>query len=92
MSEVPHSDSPHPPGAQRSRPDPLLVRRQEAAALCGMSLATFDRADAAGLIPAGRKVGGCKVWAFAELQAWATHGCPPRSTWQSRWEQRLKSG
>jgi hypothetical protein len=50
-----------------------------------MGVSTFDRADAAGLIPAARKVGGCKLWAVAELRAWAEHGCPPRKEWTPIW-------
>jgi hypothetical protein len=52
--------------------------------LLSMGLSTFDRHDAAGLIPAGRKVGGCKVWSVAELRAWAEAGCPPRAEWEAR--------
>lgn len=54
-----------------------------------MGLSTFDRADAAGLVPAGRKVGGCKLWSVAELRSWAAHGCPPRADWQPVWQTLL---
>jgi hypothetical protein len=74
---LPHCDPPAPPA---------LLRRKGAAALCDMGVSTFDRADAAGIIPAGRKVGGCKLWAVAELRAWAAHGCPPRAEWSAIWD------
>jgi predicted DNA-binding transcriptional regulator AlpA len=64
---------------------PLLVRRQAAAKLLDMSVATLDRADAAGLIPASRTIGGCKLWAVSELSEWCDRGCPPRAEWSARW-------
>lgn len=69
----------------RRRLRPALVRRPQAAALCGLGMSTFDRHDAAGLVPAARHIGGCKVWAVAELKAWANHGCPPRTEWAPIW-------
>lgn len=89
MGEAP---LPLPSAGGRSNRRPLpsaLVRRLGAAALCDMGLSTFDRADAAGLIPAGRKVGGCKVWCVAELRAWAAYGCPPRAEWEPVWKSIL---
>ena len=68
---------------------PALVRRPQAAALCGLGLSTFDRHDAAGLIPAARFIGGAKVWSVAELRAWAAHGCPDRETWSPVWAAML---
>ncbi len=70
-------------------PKPTLVRRRGAAALIGMGLSTFDRADAAGLVPEGRFVGGCKLWSVAELETWADHGCPDRKTWEPIWAAML---
>lgn len=67
----------------------LLIRRRRAAAYCDMGLSTFDRADAAGLIPAARKVGGCKLWCVEELNAWAALGCPSRSEWVTMWDSIL---
>lgn len=76
----------------RRRVPPTLVRRTGAAALCSMGLSTFDRADAAGLIPAARWVGGCKLWSVAELKAWAARGCPPRAEWSAIWNVLLTGG
>lgn len=84
---TPHADNPRP-----RKPRPVLVRRREAAALCGMGTSTFDRADAAGLIPAARKVGGCKLWSVAELRAWAARGCPPRAEWTPVWAALVAAG
>jgi hypothetical protein len=54
-----------------------------------MGVSTFDRADAAGFVPDARKVGGCKLWSVAELNAWAERGCPPRAEWQPVWAALL---
>ncbi|HET6573522.1 MAG TPA: hypothetical protein VFG68_07965 [Fimbriiglobus sp.] len=70
-------------------PTPALVRRRAAARMVGMGLSTFDRADVAGLVPAGRWVRGCKLWSVAELEAWADHGCPDRKTWAPIWAAML---
>lgn len=75
--------------SKRRRYPATLVRRRGAAALCDMGLSTFDRADAGGLVPPARKVGGCKLWCVAELRAWAAHGCPPRAEWQPIWSALL---
>lgn len=90
MSDIlPVQPAPNRAERRRRRVTPALVRRKGAAALCDMGLSTFDRADAAGLIPAGRKVGGCKLWSVAELRAWAEHGCPPRAEWSAVWQSLL---
>jgi predicted DNA-binding transcriptional regulator AlpA len=73
----------------RRRLPPALVRRPQAAALCGLGASTFDRHDAAGLVPAARFIGGCKVWSVSELKAWAAHGCPPRAEWAAIWQAIL---
>lgn len=70
----------------RRRLRAVLVRRSQAAEVCGLGTSTFDRHDAAGLVPAGRKVGGCKLWSIAELKAWAAHGCPQRAEWAAVWQ------
>lgn len=68
---------------------PVLARRNKAAEMCDMGVSTFDRADAAGLIPAARRIGGCKVWCVSELVAWCEHGCPPRAEWEPIWRALL---
>jgi predicted DNA-binding transcriptional regulator AlpA len=60
---------------------PLLVGRAEAAQLCGVSPGSWDRHNAAGLVPAPRRLGGRPLWSTSELRAWVDHGCPPRSEW-----------
>jgi hypothetical protein len=84
---TPNNAVPHRP--RRRRLPPSLVRRKGAATMCGMGVSTFDRADAAGLVPAARRVGGCKLWCVAELRAWAARGCPDRQSWQPIWQALL---
>jgi hypothetical protein len=86
---TPSGEPPPRANSRRRRVPPALVRRRGAASLCGMGLSTFDRADASGLVPAGRKVGGCKLWCVAELRAWAAHGCRPRAEWSALWQSIL---
>jgi prophage regulatory protein len=66
-------------------PEPaLLLPARQAAALCGVSTATWWRWDASGRIPAPvRLSAGCVRWRRAELVEWAAAGCPDRRTWQA---------
>lgn len=62
----------------------LLVSAKKAAAICGMSLRTWWRKDAAGQVPAAVTVGGSstKRWRFEELRRWCEVGCPSRDNWE----------
>ena len=75
---------------RRRRIPPGLLRRRAAAPFLDMGLSTFDRADAAGLIPAGLRVGGCKAWSRKELLAWIDAKCPPRAEWEPVWADLLR--
>jgi hypothetical protein len=46
--------------------------------------------SAAGLNPAGLKIGGAKMYRTAELVAWVRNGCPRRSEWAPLWESISK--
>lgn len=60
----------------------LLLPARQAAALCGVSTATWWRWDASGRIPAPvRLSAGCVRWRRAELAEWTAAGCPERKTW-----------
>lgn len=61
---------------------PIAVAAVEAAALFGVSRATWFKWDRAGRIPmpiirSGRLV----LWSVAELQAWVAADCPSRERW-----------
>jgi predicted DNA-binding transcriptional regulator AlpA len=74
------------PGSPRRRPAArLLVRRKQAARLCAVGVATWDRWTAAGLNPRPTKIAGAVLWGAAELAAWCRHGCPPRAEWEPVW-------
>jgi predicted DNA-binding transcriptional regulator AlpA len=63
---------------------PALLRARDAAKLCGVSVATWWRWDAAGRMPRGLKIGGARLWSRGELLAWIDGGCPDRAEWQAR--------
>ncbi|HEY7311905.1 MAG TPA: helix-turn-helix domain-containing protein [Gemmataceae bacterium] len=72
----------HPPVDPTSL-SPLLVRRREAARLCGVSLAAWARLCAAGRCPAPIRLGGVVLWRVEELRAWTEAGCPDRASWEA---------
>jgi len=49
---------------------PLLVGREAAAALIAVSVATWDRQNAAGKTPAPVKVGSRVLWRTVDLELW----------------------
>jgi hypothetical protein len=63
---------------------PLLVRRVEAARLAGVSVATWDRLDAAGRTPAAVRLGGAKLYRVEDLREWVSWGCPERGEFEAR--------
>ena len=62
----------------------FLLRRREAAAACGLSVAAWDRLVSAGKTPAPLRLGGVIMWRVIELEAWTPAGCPPRAEWEAR--------
>jgi predicted DNA-binding transcriptional regulator AlpA len=74
----------------RSRPEasaiePLLLTAVQAAALCGVSEATWYRMASARRCPAPVRLTarGCVRWRVEELRAWIGSGCPDRRTWET---------
>lgn len=62
----------------------LLLSAKQAAMLCGMSLATWHRKNAAGLVPAPVRLGpGCVRWSRRSLAEWVRLGCPNRKTFEA---------
>jgi excisionase family DNA binding protein len=61
----------------------LLVPDTVAAALTGVSRATWRRLFAAGKTPAAVRLGRRRLWNRAELVAWAEAKCPDRRTWEA---------
>jgi predicted DNA-binding transcriptional regulator AlpA len=75
---------PPPSETAAARVEPALLRARDAAKLCGISLASWWRWDAAGRMPRGVKIGGARLWSRAELLAWIAAGCLERAEWQAR--------
>jgi predicted DNA-binding transcriptional regulator AlpA len=67
----------------RPTPDPLLIPDTAAAALCGVSRASWHRWRAAGKIPPAVRLGRKLLWRRAEIIAWVDVGCPDARTWQA---------
>jgi len=61
---------------------PLTMTADELAAALRVDRATVFRWDAAGRLPQGLKIGGCKRWRRDEIVAWLRAGCPVRSRWE----------
>lgn len=58
---------------------PAALRREQAAAYCGLPLRTWDRAVASGLAPQPIRVGRIPLWRVADLDEWLAAGAPPAS-------------
>jgi predicted DNA-binding transcriptional regulator AlpA len=64
--------------------EPLLLTADQAAALCGVSGATWYRMASAGRCPASVRLSrGCVRWRRDELTDWIAAGCPDRKTWEA---------
>jgi predicted DNA-binding transcriptional regulator AlpA len=74
------------PGTAPAEPSfpPLLVDAPAAAALCGVSEATWWRHHSGGLCPKPVKLGGRTLWRVQELREWVSAGCPDREIWEAR--------
>ncbi|QEL16869.1 helix-turn-helix transcriptional regulator [Limnoglobus roseus] len=79
------STNPSPP-IRRGHLVPGLLRRKEAAEYCSVSVATWDRLNAAGLTPEPAHLGGAVGWNRRELSAWIDAGCPRRVEWTTQWK------
>ena len=89
--------NPSPNGAPLapSAPEPLLLPAMEAARLCGVSRACWDRWTAGGVNPAPRRIGlgrGRPLWSIEELRKWIAAGCPARKEWEARQAAGRKGG
>ena len=65
------------------RPSRLLLRAEDAAALCSMSVRTWRTWGTIGKIPRPIHIGRIPFWRYDELKAWVAAGCPNRATWDA---------
>jgi predicted DNA-binding transcriptional regulator AlpA len=71
----------------------LLLTARQAAAMCGVSLATWHRMVSAGRCPAPLRLSrGCVRWRAGELAEWVAAGCPPRREFEARRAARRWEG
>jgi prophage regulatory protein len=61
--------------------EPLLIADTAAAALCGVSRATWHRLRAAGKLPPAVRLGRACRWRRDELLVWIDEGCPDARAW-----------
>ena len=63
----------------------LLVGREAAGRMCGVSGRTFFRLGAQGLIPEPAiTIGARKLWRVLDLEEWVEQGCPSLARMQSQ--------
>jgi predicted DNA-binding transcriptional regulator AlpA len=60
----------------------LLIDIQVLSGLLSRSVASLERDQAAGRLPAPVYVGGSRRWRRAEVEAWVAAGCPERVRWE----------
>lgn len=58
--------------------EPLMVGREQAAALCGVGTTLWDELTDAGKNPTPRRLGRRLLWSREELETWCRAGCPNR--------------
>ena len=61
-------------------PPPLLIDIRQLAVLLNRSVASLERDQAAGRLPAPVRIGGSKKWRCADIETWVAAGCPVRTT------------
>jgi predicted DNA-binding transcriptional regulator AlpA len=61
----------------------VLVGPSALAKMLNVKRTKVYQMDAAGQIPARRRLGGrCPRWCVDEIRQWAAAGCPPRDEWE----------
>ena len=60
----------------------LLIDIDQLSVLLRRSVASLERDQTAGRLPAQVYVGGSRRWRRAEVVAWVAAGCPARTRWE----------
>jgi predicted DNA-binding transcriptional regulator AlpA len=87
-----HRAGGHPPAPEAASLPPLLIDMAGLSRLLARSEASLYRDDAAGRIPAGRKLGASKRWIYSEIVAWVDAGMPCRRQWEAMKGTKNASG
>jgi predicted DNA-binding transcriptional regulator AlpA len=72
-----------PPATACTRPEALLIPDVQAAALAGVSRATWHRLRVQGKVPAPVRLGRAVRWNRADIVAWIEAACPDSATWNA---------
>ena len=56
--------------------EPLLLRAEQAAKLCGLSKSSWYEYMSAGWVPPSIKIGKARLWRLDILRKWASWDCP----------------
>jgi predicted DNA-binding transcriptional regulator AlpA len=72
--------TPAKPAAADASLAPLLIDIHALAVLLDRSVASLERDQAAGRLPAPVRIGGSKRWRRADIETWVAAGCPTRRT------------
>jgi len=59
-----------------SVPEPLMLRADQASALCGLSVSTWYQLKSSGLLPPSIKLGKARLWPMDTLKMWISLQCP----------------
>jgi predicted DNA-binding transcriptional regulator AlpA len=59
-----------------SIPEPLMLRAEQASALCGLSVSTWYQLKSSGQLPPSIKLGKARLWPMDTLRMWISLGCP----------------
>jgi predicted DNA-binding transcriptional regulator AlpA len=78
-----HDTTQEAPPTAISSVEALLIPANVAGPMCGRSLASWWRDNAAGRTPSPVKLFGRTLWRRAELIAWVEAGCPNRQGWDA---------
>jgi predicted DNA-binding transcriptional regulator AlpA len=70
--------------------EPLLLRAEQAAALCGLACSTWYSLMAIGQTPPSIKLGKARLWRLDVLRKWTELNCPPIDKFEILCKERNK--
>jgi predicted DNA-binding transcriptional regulator AlpA len=88
VEDLPDQSGPDQPASPSLAVEPLLLTARQAAALYGISPATWHRWNAGGRVPACVRIGTTVRWRRSELAAHIEAGAPDRLAWERLKQQQ----